>query len=449
MGGSRVPGREGLPAVTFELTLSEREITAALGAGDDSYTALARGAAVASGLSSPEGISRFQALADTAFQRMRPFITGATPTERAAQLLPALHRIVLRRPDIQEASPAAALERGTFNCVSATILFNLFARRLDLQTAAVAEPDHVYSLVEVGGRTVAVSTTIAEGYDRDLPVHESVGFVSSMVADRGKITDAALLALAVEDRIAFRTDDLLRLAPENDPEALGLLAALWLRIARLDSRNHDAASAYARILRKLGDSLDRAGRQEESFIVTRLALEVAQQTVTEDIPSAVNDLAVATSHAMESLIGQGRAQAALEILEQARATARCGRSTAYCQSIDSAAAELLHSAVRAQIAVSRDNAQVWPLAEGLVETAWGDREDATISGAALYESDRLARAGGPVCADEFLAGLHQKLLCTTQKRTACPTTALWGFVHLATSSPERAIWWFKLWLHEQ
>ncbi|MBK8011513.1 MAG: hypothetical protein IPK13_09190 [Deltaproteobacteria bacterium] len=91
------------------------------------------------------------------------------------RLLAALHEEggPLRVYDARATTLAEILDGGRFNCVSASVLFNLVARRLDLNVGAELLPTHARSLLflpptsDSRRRTVVVETTSPLGFDPD------------------------------------------------------------------------------------------------------------------------------------------------------------------------------------------------------------------------------------------------------------------------------------------
>ncbi|MGL6193292.1 MAG: transglutaminase family protein, partial [Thermoguttaceae bacterium] len=60
---------------------------------------------------------------------------------------------------IEDSSPAAALDSGNFNCVSATIIYNAIAQKLGLEASGLEMSGHVLSRVKCGTKNIDIETT--------------------------------------------------------------------------------------------------------------------------------------------------------------------------------------------------------------------------------------------------------------------------------------------------
>ena len=200
--------------------------------------------------------------------------------KQAKLLLATLHRKggLLGRYDPRATTLRDILERRAFNCVSASVLFNLIGHRLKLPVAAQLLPTHARSMLslERDGRLVGVviETTSTRGFDPDpervasilasvAPVDDVAG--RALVADGGAIVDTAVLigtiyvnraSIAQEAGHLERAEQLFargqRLAP--DPSMQRVLsdqrAALLSQLAA-DDIAVASASRVARALRSL------------------------------------------------------------------------------------------------------------------------------------------------------------------------------------------------------
>ena len=92
---------------------------------------------------------------------------------RAERLLRSLHQKggALGRYEARATTLREVIERRRFNCVSASVLYNLLAERLGLQVGAQLLPTHARSLVLLSSgqrlERVVVETTSAQGFDPD------------------------------------------------------------------------------------------------------------------------------------------------------------------------------------------------------------------------------------------------------------------------------------------
>jgi tetratricopeptide (TPR) repeat protein len=91
------------------------------------------------------------------------------PETRARTLLALLHRRLLTSYDARATTLAELLDKGKFNCLSASIIYNLLAERLGLGTAGQLLPTHARSIVRIpkgdGEASIVVETTSPRGFD--------------------------------------------------------------------------------------------------------------------------------------------------------------------------------------------------------------------------------------------------------------------------------------------
>lgn len=127
---------------------------------------------------------------------------------RAATLLGALHAkgSLLGTYDARATTLRDVLERRRYNCVSASVLYNLAARRLELTVGAELLPTHARSMLSVAeaGRLsrVVVETTSPNGFDPDpATLRRILGQVAAptpdgaraIVSSTGEIVDTRVL----------------------------------------------------------------------------------------------------------------------------------------------------------------------------------------------------------------------------------------------------------------
>ena len=132
----------------------------------------------------------------------------SSPAVQAELLLKALHRKggLFGRYDPRATTLRDILERRAFNCVSASVVYNLIAHRLSLPVAAQLLPSHARSMLslERQGRlvSVVVETTSAQGFDPDPEQQASIlasvsnvgdGRGRALVSEQGAIVDTNVL----------------------------------------------------------------------------------------------------------------------------------------------------------------------------------------------------------------------------------------------------------------
>ena len=130
-------------------------------------------ALVAEGNRTPREIARMESRMDQIVREMRQRLDSAEAAEEGAaartlteNLFRYLHENVLTaKYDINCTDPGQVLETGRYNCVSATLFFNVLAERVGLNACALEMPGHALSRVSYatlqGPRSFDLETTYA------------------------------------------------------------------------------------------------------------------------------------------------------------------------------------------------------------------------------------------------------------------------------------------------
>src|SRR5881409_3938597 len=134
--------------------------------------ALLREALRASGVADVEKRQSYE----TAFQTLlddlaRQLGTARSPYRRARRLHLTLHQHLFRRYESTADGLDAVLDRGEYNCLSASLLYGLLARAFGLEVQVVEIPRHVYVRLFIDQRRIEVESTSRTGFDlRPKPV---------------------------------------------------------------------------------------------------------------------------------------------------------------------------------------------------------------------------------------------------------------------------------------
>lgn len=168
-----------------------------------------------------------------------------TAQERALAIHRLLHERVLTEYQTDASDVAETLRTGSYNCVSATILFIELARRTGLAAHAVQLPEHVRCEVVIDGVTVPMEMT-------SLTAPMSAGAQAGRVR---VLSDIELLATVYYNRgvRAFDSGDLdsairlntlaLELDPDCHPARANLLAAINNRVVQLVQHQQHSQAA--------------------------------------------------------------------------------------------------------------------------------------------------------------------------------------------------------------
>ena len=131
----------------------------------DSYS-LIDAALIASGLDTREHVAiyrqRVEKLVDDVVAHVG---SSSNPERRARRLLAALHYGPLKRYDAGVDRLMRLVDEGVYNCVSATLIYVIAARKAGLTVQAVETPLHVFVTLETGTRRVEIEPTSPRGYD--------------------------------------------------------------------------------------------------------------------------------------------------------------------------------------------------------------------------------------------------------------------------------------------
>jgi tetratricopeptide (TPR) repeat protein len=159
------PIESAKPYQRYEGILSDLEVGLFDDAVDlkwDSHTLL-EAALIAGGVRNADKLTectaQFERLADQAADSINE---DAVHETLARKLFEFMHRrILVGGYDLECTDLATTLEKGQYNCVSSTVLFNCLATRFGLEPVGIELPGHAMSRVCLDGENVDVETTCA------------------------------------------------------------------------------------------------------------------------------------------------------------------------------------------------------------------------------------------------------------------------------------------------
>ncbi|MFZ5562523.1 MAG: tetratricopeptide repeat protein [Thermodesulfobacteriota bacterium] len=200
----------------------------------------------------------------------------AAPYDRGKALLIWLHDNALRTYAEKSNLAGDLLDKGEFNCLSATILYCLLGKDLGLSVSGVLTPGHTFCLVSDGERQVVVETTNRYGFDPGRVEEEPVeGGIRQVTVPRVDYTETTVVPLhGLMALLYVNTLDLATLVvgenetaclprfakaclfdPGNDVFANNLSACLNnLAVSALEQDKPAAAMAYIQQGKALGRS---------------------------------------------------------------------------------------------------------------------------------------------------------------------------------------------------
>ena len=107
---------------------------------------IAEAALIASGVTQKNLRQQYLKKMKSIYRGVQNFIPqGSTDKQVASYLLLYLHKYHFKSYDIKSSSLTELLDRGVYNCVSSSLLYNILARRLGLNVRGVEAPEHCFS----------------------------------------------------------------------------------------------------------------------------------------------------------------------------------------------------------------------------------------------------------------------------------------------------------------
>ncbi len=89
------------------------------------------------------------------------------PRERASAVFAFLHQSMLRGGyNLQASDLREAIDRGRFNCVTASVLFNVLTARFELEAVGLEMPGHAMSRLLLPDETLDIETTCPRWFEK-------------------------------------------------------------------------------------------------------------------------------------------------------------------------------------------------------------------------------------------------------------------------------------------
>jgi tetratricopeptide (TPR) repeat protein len=287
------------------LTDDERKLFADARDGKLDDWSFAEACLVASGVTDAAKRKAYAAKIDAIEADARKAVEGAkSPREKAERLLKFLHDGPMKGGyESKQTDLHTILDTGTFNCVSSAVLFNVIGRRLGLDLAAVEVPQHVFSLLRDGEKTIDVETTSPQGVDpKGVKTPKGQTPADRYAGKRREVGETGLAAV-----IAYN-HGVSMLEEKNYHE--GLTAAL--RALNLDPTSPGAANNTLAGFVQWGLALDEAGKYEEALVLIATGRELDPKN-----SALANNHKVVWHRYAESLMKAGQADDAIAVLRRA------------------------------------------------------------------------------------------------------------------------------------
>jgi tetratricopeptide (TPR) repeat protein len=235
----------------------------------DSHS-FAEAALIASGVVDSDRRKAYLAQLDGLEAAARKELPDSLPAAaRGEKLLQFLHAGPMKKGySTKQSFLSVLLDSGQFNCVSATVLYNVMAKRLELDARAALVTLHVYSVLEVDGKLIDVETTNRRGFQpRDPQVLAELEKTTGQKrgSNRTLVGELGLLAVVYANHGVDEAQ-----AGRHYEAALAQFGALALDASNPTARQNAKAAWSNWTL-----ALKKQGEHEKALRVAALGLELA------------------------------------------------------------------------------------------------------------------------------------------------------------------------------
>jgi tetratricopeptide (TPR) repeat protein len=292
----------------------EEELFADAAAGKLDKWSFAELAFIASGVADSARRQAYLKQIDVLEAEARKALAEATTErEKADQLLRFLHAGAMAKGyEGKQTLLSTVLDTQRFNCVSSAVLYNVVARRLDLDVRAVEIPatsmsGHVFSVLRGGGAVIDVETTNKLGFNPEGKRERPDGEGYDPKKDRGnrrEVGDHGLAAIIYYNRG-------VDLSKASEYHAA---VVMYFRALAIDRSNESAAKNILADLGNWGPKLADAGKHEEGIQVEAIALKLAPND-----SALKNNYAVLWRKYAHAEMKAGKEDAALAVARRAAA----------------------------------------------------------------------------------------------------------------------------------
>ncbi len=154
---------------------------------------------------------KYSSLVHTFNKTELPYLLKLSKEQRGDKLLVWMHKQLLKQYSLEQTFMNVLIDRGTFNCVSSSILYLILAREADLTTRGVETKDHVFCKVNTGKGWIDVETTSPFGFNPGVKKEfvndfKQTGFTyvpPGNYAYRKVLNDKEVTALILQNRMAL------------------------------------------------------------------------------------------------------------------------------------------------------------------------------------------------------------------------------------------------------
>lgn len=212
----------------------------------------AEAAFILSGITNPDSLPRYLDWYNRLLEHIDQMALDNTDRVASAHtIFLYLHTTWLKTYALESTTLADIVRNKEYNCVAATILFNLVCEDLNWAVEAFETPTHVYTIFKNFGRELMVENTSSMGFDIMRNLKNYSRYLAQFYPER----DVLRIGL---DRLYYYENSKGRVI--NNTELLGLLA---YNRAYLAKKKNDYKAAYDYVL--LAQQFNRDSRSNVNF----------------------------------------------------------------------------------------------------------------------------------------------------------------------------------------
>ena len=217
----------------------------------DDYSKI-EAAFILSGITNPDSLQRYVDWYQQLLAKIKTFpLESSDPVGSAKTVFIYLHATWLKTYALESTTIADIVRQKEYNCVAATILYNIICEDLMWACAAFETPTHVYTIFKEFGNNLIVENTNNMGFD----IMKNLKAYSKYLARFYPQSDVLRIGL---DRLYYHENSNGRVI--TNTELLGLLA---YNRAYLAKKNSDYKAAYDYVL--LAQQFNRDSRSNVQF----------------------------------------------------------------------------------------------------------------------------------------------------------------------------------------
>lgn len=142
------------------------------------------------------------------------YFNSLTQKEKAEEILTIMYDKILKRYSLKQTKITTMFDEGTYNCVSASVLYMALAKSAGLDVCGNRAPDHCFCSVTIDGKKYDVETTNPMGFnpgEKRMISQNGSGTTYAMIPKKNyigrySVSDKMLVSLVARNVTAFEMD---------------------------------------------------------------------------------------------------------------------------------------------------------------------------------------------------------------------------------------------------